>query len=169
MSRRNVANYTTFNSILVNYLEIQNSGPGLIIYDTDRLNPIFSLDTSTQEININGNLNVSGESIFNNILVTDFRRDFKVDNTTNIMLDENYSALEVSNTGSVIITLPNITSLHRGREYHIIKTGSTGTVTINTFGSNNYIDNNTTTTFTLSVQFDRVTLLCNGVNRWYTM
>lgn len=98
-----------------------------------------------------------------------FRRNLEVDATTSINLDSTHCVLEVSNIGNVTITLPDANASHRGREYHIIKTGSGGTITINTFDSNDHIDNNSTTSAVLSNQFDRVTLYCNGVNRWYTM
>jgi hypothetical protein len=97
------------------------------------------------------------------------RRNFEVDVTTSITLDSTHCILEVSNTGTVTITLPECTTAHRGREYHIIKTGATGTVNINTFDTNDRIDGTVLTSIALTVQYDRVTLICNGVDRWYTM
>ncbi len=98
-----------------------------------------------------------------------FRRNFEVDATTSIVLDSTHCVLEVSNTGTVTVTLPECTTAHRGREYHIIKTGATGTVNINTFDANDHIDGSVITSLALTAQYDRVTLFCNGVGTWYTM
>ena len=98
-----------------------------------------------------------------------FRHNVEINANTSITLDNTQSMIEVSSPSNVNITLPEANASNRGREYHIIKTGSTGTITINTFDANDHIDNNSTTFIQLNFQFDKLTLICNGVNRWYTM
>jgi hypothetical protein len=72
MSRKNIANYTTFNSILVNNLQIQSSGIGLSIFDADPTNPAFSFNPTTGVCNMVGTLNVIGDASFETITVSEF-------------------------------------------------------------------------------------------------
>ncbi len=86
---------------------------------------------------------------------------------TSITLDSNYYLIELSDTGSVTVTLPQA-STESGREYVLIKTGATGAITINRSGSDT-IDDGSTTSISLTTQYDKVSLISNGSNRWYTL
>ena len=95
-----------------------------------------------------------------------------MESSTSLSLDATYCIVEFSyatNSSNVIVTLPQASS-NIGREYTLIKTGNGGgNLVINTFSGTEYIDDNSTTQIILSVQFDKVTLICNGTNRWYTI
>jgi hypothetical protein len=72
-SKRNIGNYTTFNNILTNRIEIQSSdSSGLIIFSDDITNPEFSFDTTNGDLSINGNLNVTGSATFNSLEIATF-------------------------------------------------------------------------------------------------
>jgi hypothetical protein len=83
-----------------------------------------------------------------------------------LTLSSSHYLVECSSTGSVSITLPQL-SLNLGREYIIIKTGLPGVVTINTNSSSEYIDNGIQLFITLNNQYDRVTLIA-GSTQWYS-
>ncbi len=72
MFRKNIANQTTFNNLLVNHLEIQSKGEGLIIYDTDPLNPVFSVNPTSSVINMSGTLTVTGSASFETINISEY-------------------------------------------------------------------------------------------------
>ena len=305
MSGRNVANIITFNDILLNNLEIQNSGTGgLIIYSSDPANPEFSFIPSTGSLILNGDLTVTGDAVFDNITVTEYdagllalgatntvsdvidigiwgryqdsgikycglirdaddslqrwtffdnittlptttvsgitiaeldsvrmnflylndgavstpaftfnsdidtglyriaadsigiacggvkiieiagttteitnelkllggiRHNLEVNATTSIALDGTSEIVEISSTSTVTVTLPNCDSTQLGREYTLIKTGALGTINVNTFDSNDHIDGDSITTIAISSQFTKITLISNGVNRWYVV
>lgn len=75
--------------------------------------------------------------------------------------------VELSAITAAVITLPSVTG-NTGREYILIKTGVTGTVTINTAGTDT-IDNGVSTTIVLSNQYDKVVVVCGSSTQWYTM
>lgn len=77
--------------------------------------------------------------------------------------------VECNNTANTNIFLPT-TVLHPGRVYHIIKTSNNNMIVmINTNNGSEYINNNSTIRVDLNSQFDRITLMSNGVSRWYTI
>jgi hypothetical protein len=102
-----------------------------------------------------------------------FRKSFTVVSSISFTPDTTHCIVELSYSATasdVVVTLPEAVDLNKGREYTLIKTGNGGgRLVINTFDSNDYIDDNSTLQIILAAQFDRVTLVCNGVNRWYTI
>ncbi len=72
MFGKNIANQSTFNNILVNNLEVQSSGVGLIIYDSSPLNPAFSFNPTTSTCTIDGELNVTGGASFETINISEY-------------------------------------------------------------------------------------------------
>lgn len=90
-----------------------------------------------------------------------------VSDTSYTMLSTDYM-VEFSAENTVNVTLP-LASLHVGRQYNIIKTGTSaaGDVIIGITGSDK-IDNNFTSLSLLN-QYDRATLISNGAGRWYTI
>jgi hypothetical protein len=73
MFGKNIANYSTFNTLLVNRLEIQNSESGLIIYSQDPNNPEFSFSTAGGgDFKMSGSLTVSGDASFESINISEF-------------------------------------------------------------------------------------------------
>ena len=72
MSRRNVANRTTFNNIYSNYLEVQSTGVGFIVYSTDVNTPAFSVNPDTNQVTTAGDLVVEGNASFTTIDVTEY-------------------------------------------------------------------------------------------------
>lgn len=85
-----------------------------------------------------------------------------------VTLDNSHDVIELSNEGDVTVTLPACAD-HAGRSYLIIKTGSIGIATVNTAAANEYIDDNVTTSIQLNTQFDKLQIICNGNNRWYSV
>lgn len=83
MSRRNIANFTTFNDILANSISIQNDGVGLSIYGTDSTSPVFSFDTTSQEFSMTGELTVVGSASFETITVNEFTSGIQALATSN--------------------------------------------------------------------------------------
>jgi hypothetical protein len=71
MASTNIANFTTFNSLLVNNIEIQSTGVGLKIYSSDPNNPEYSFNPQTKEFNVSGNLIVTGEASFETITISE--------------------------------------------------------------------------------------------------
>lgn len=71
MSRRNTGNFTTLKSVLLDHLEVQSSGPALLIYSNDSSIPVYTFDPSAKQATIVGNLTVTGESTFDNITIRD--------------------------------------------------------------------------------------------------
>ena len=69
MKNRNLANYLTYDNVLLNHLEIQSAGPALVIYADDPSQPVYSFDPFNKQAIILGNLNVVGEATFDNVTV----------------------------------------------------------------------------------------------------
>ena len=114
-------------------------------------------------------IELSGITMSNDLTIdSGIKYTFLTDATDSVSLDTTQNIVELSNTGTVTVTLPDASSIHNGRRYHLIKTGNGGVVNINTFDANDHIDGDVLTTISLSTQFDRITLICNGMNRWYT-
>lgn len=102
-----------------------------------------------------------------------FKRNFTVYTAATLTLDDTYNIVELSyavDTSDVIVTLPECILANKGREYTLIKTGAGGgNLVINTFDASDFIDDNATVQIVLINQFDKVTLISNGTNRWYTV
>ncbi len=73
--------------------------------------------------------------------------------------------VEISTTNNIAINVPAAAS-YPGKEYYIIKTGASGTLTITRNGADTF--DGADTTIALSVQYDRVRLTSNGVSIWYS-
>jgi hypothetical protein len=69
---RNLVNFSTLNSALFNYVEIQSNGVGLVVYSNDPTNPFFSIDTQSANITIDGEITVTGTATFDDIVVNSF-------------------------------------------------------------------------------------------------
>jgi hypothetical protein len=86
---RNLANFTTANSFLLNNLDIQNnSGGGFRIYRDDPSNPVFSLNPDTGNVVITGALDVQGSATFSSFVIEDFENGMLSLASTNISNDD---------------------------------------------------------------------------------
>jgi hypothetical protein len=124
--------------------------------------------TTGQTLNVgsSGNtspLNVYGDVFFN----AGFRKKVLSTSSTSLTLDSTHYLVEFSSTSAVAVTLPAASS-NSGREYVLIKTGASGTITISR-SSSDTIDDAATTSISLTTQYDKVSLISNGVDRWYTV
>lgn len=124
--------------------------------------------TTGQTLNVgsSGNtspLNVYGDVFFN----AGFRKKVLSTSSTSLTLDSTHYLVEFSSTSAVSVTLPAASS-HSGREYVLVKTGASGTITISR-SSPDTIDDAATTSISLTTQYDKVSLISNGVDRWYTV
>ncbi len=107
MSVKNIANYTTFNDLLVNYLEIQSNGIGLVVYDQNITSPVFSVNPTAQTVDMTGTLNVVGSASFETITVSEFSAGMQSlatdnpGNTWDLGLNANYNDGTSKYTGVV--------------------------------------------------------------------
>jgi hypothetical protein len=107
MFRKNIANQSTFNNLLVNYLEIQSKGVGLSIYDSNPLNPAFTVDPTTATCNVAGVLTVTGSASFETINISEYSAGMLAlgtDNPADIMdlgINTNYNDGTSKYTGIV--------------------------------------------------------------------
>jgi hypothetical protein len=170
---RNIANYSTFNSIIGNSIELQNNGTALTIYSDDPNDPIFSINPETRETIINGNFAVTGGGTID----VNIERAVLSTNNNNFTLNDTHGIVEFTFDGNVSVSLPKCNNDTKGDEYILIKTGPSTEIgnpgvsrvlTINAFAGDS-IDNNVITSIGLSNQYDKVILASNGVNRWYTL
>jgi len=72
MSRRNIANYSTFNSLFLNKLDIQTNEVGLSIYPYNSTIPAYTFNPNTKIATFDGDINVSGTAMFNTIAITEY-------------------------------------------------------------------------------------------------
>lgn len=75
-------------------------------------------------------------------------------------IDGTYDRIELTGTSTYTITLPTAVGI-AGREYTFVKSGASGTITIDGNGSETI---NGTTTKTLTTQYDVLTIISNGSN-----
>jgi hypothetical protein len=144
---------------------INSTNTGLYLIGS---NNIGIATNSTKRIDISDNTT----NITNDFqLSTGFRRSVTTVSGTSVTLSSSHNIVILSYTAdatNVTVTLPSVAS-HTGREYILIKTGNGGgNVTINTASGSEYIDDNSTTSLVLLAQFERATLICDGV-RWYSV
>jgi hypothetical protein len=81
------------------------------------------------------------------------------------VLNDKHNIVEINNLGSVSVTIP-LASSHGGHIFKIIKTGSTGVITLTTSGTDT-INNSSTTSITLTSQYSHVKLVSGGSSIWY--
>jgi len=134
----------------------------------------YWVESETVGLSAGGSLRLSvgsdETSVFNDFQTNAGRkRHLTVDATTSRTLSNTDDIVEFSNTGTVNVSLPECNSANQGRQFLIVKTGATGSVIINTFDSNDFIDEPLITSKTLNNQYDKIELLCNGVNGWYAV
>jgi hypothetical protein len=102
----------------------------------------------------------------NTHLAGGLRKGYTTTSSTSISLSTaTHTIVECTSSSTVTVTLPSVTNI-AGQEFVVIRSG-TGTVNINTTSSQT-IDDGTTTSVSLSNQYDRVTFIC-GSTQWYTM
>ncbi len=70
--RRNISNITTFDDLYASRLDIVSSGTGLTISAPGATIPAYSFDPVSQSAIFTGDLNVSGDAVFNTIEVSEF-------------------------------------------------------------------------------------------------
>lgn len=141
---------------------------------------VFTNDTSTGLYRIGNNnigittsgvkrIDISNTStkITNDLyILSGFSHGVTILSTNTLSLTTVHNIVEVTNTSNTTITLPSIVG-NAGRHYVIINSG-TGTVTVNTISSSEYIDNGINTTIVLNNQYDRLALV-GGSTQWYSM
>lgn len=81
-------------------------------------------------------------------------------------LTTNDYLIEISNTGSITINLPLLSSATYGIKYIIIKTGSGGNITVQSSGTDT-INSGNTTSVTLSQQYSRLEIIAGPSSLWY--
>ncbi len=88
---------------------------------------------------------------------------------TVVLNDQNYQVL-LSAASAVAVTLPLSTSgLYSGKQYVLVKVSSTasGAVTISTLSGDTI--NGSLTSISLTNQYDRIELSCDGANNWWIL
>jgi hypothetical protein len=168
--------YVSFNSGNIDILEsnnayIQNSQMGTL-----KVGQV----TVDQDLRVNNNLMVNSSIIANKGIVSydssSINKNLKINggfqkksreetSGVSFSLELDDYLVEVSTTNNINVTLP-LASIEKGREYVIVKTGASGTITVIRSGSNT-IDNGGTTTHALTTQYDKVKLISNGNSIWY--
>jgi hypothetical protein len=161
---------STFNNIVRTVNGSSSSPSYSFLGDEDT--GIYSIGSNNLGISTNGvkRLDVADDTTrVVNTLVADggFRRRIEVNSNTSITLDETSCIVELSSTSDVTVTLPDPGATTAGLEYLLIKTGDGGKISIST--PSGHIDDDVISTIELSNQFDRVSLVCNGTDRWYTV
>jgi hypothetical protein len=111
------------------------------------------------DVNVAGNVNVAGSVVSSGLRISKNIQSSDYTATAN-------DSFVVFDTAAVL-TLPNSVSSNQGQKLVVVNQ-STGTVTINTGGSDNF-DGSILTTLSLTTQHDRVVLLCDGAGIWYTI
>jgi hypothetical protein len=84
---------------------------------------------------------------------------------TSFDLTLDHNVVEFTFSGNVTVNLPAV-SLSKGKQYTIIKSGATGTLSLNTQPLE-YIDDAATSVISLTKIYDKITVLC-GTTQWYT-
>ncbi|MGL5935625.1 MAG: beta strand repeat-containing protein, partial [Cetobacterium sp.] len=97
MSRRNLANYDTFNTVYLNKLDIQTDGNGLSIYAFNSTVPSFVFNPVTNQAIINGDLLVSGSGEFNSIAITEY-----LGGIFNVATDNAADAIDIGLAGKYV-------------------------------------------------------------------
>jgi hypothetical protein len=72
MSKRNISNGNEIPDISSNYIAIQNSGAGLIVYSNDIANPLFKVDSGANLVSVNGDLTITGNTDVNTINISEY-------------------------------------------------------------------------------------------------
>jgi hypothetical protein len=72
MSKRNISNGNNIPDINTNYIAIQNSGTGLIVYNNDIDNPLLKVDTGGNLVSVNGDLTITGNTQVSSIDISEF-------------------------------------------------------------------------------------------------
>lgn len=119
------------------------------------------LDIGSSSVDINSDTKINGG----------FRKKVEVFTGTSLTLNSTHYLVEFSyaaTASDVTVTLP-LAASNAGREYVLIKTGNgSGDLVIDADPADT-IDDDITTSITLTTQYDRVVFISNGVDRWYTM
>lgn len=82
--RRNIANFTTLNNVMLNKLEIQSSDIGLAIYAANSDTPAYTFNPNTRQTYIAGDIDVEGIASFTSINVSEYLGSMFALSTDNI-------------------------------------------------------------------------------------
>jgi hypothetical protein len=149
------------NTLITNNQDLKIDSPGMVSNDT-AVNvdggATVSQDAVVQDMDVLGNIKSA-------VLSEGVRYVFNiVPDISYTLLSTDY-AVEFSNTLAVSVSLPPASN--KGQTFLLISTGATGAVTINRAGAD-VIDAGATS-IVLSSQYDRVRLMSNGVDKWYSL
>jgi hypothetical protein len=173
---------TSIGSSSIVSLDVQNSTgeSAIAVYDKNPAAPTFEANPTTNTVKISNltypkNDGSTGQVVGTNgygllsFITKDLKTpySFRVESTgTDYNLIDSDHVVKFSTTSNITVYLP-VAAIYSGREFIIIKTGTTGTLTISTTGGNN-IDGSVTT-FNIKKQFNKISLVSDGVNSWYIL